>query len=815
MNETGNEKTGRGDRPMPSFFFGLLLLCASTLMYEVVLTRLLSAISWYYLAFVSVSTAMFGMTAGALVVQLRPCLFSASQVPRRLMQASFAMAVSLPLTLLTMLAVPLEVSRSAQVLYTFLLFSAIIAVPFFFSGIVVCLSLTKTPYPVGRVYAVDLLGAGAGCFGAVVLLKLIDAPSAMFAISALVFVGAAGYAAHAGEPKRRTRCLLWALGALVLTVLNASTLYGIQPIWARGGLDDRSQLLTEIWNPISKVAVHTPRLAMPLMWGASPRMRRIQIEKIGLDIDNGAATDIVRYEGDPAKLDYLRYDVTSVAAQLRKGGEAAIIGVGGGRDVLNAVANGFRRIVGIEVNPAILDLVSRRLAGFSGFGRISGLELHADEGRSFLTRADEKFDLIQASMVDTAAATAAGAMTLSENSLYTVEGWKIFYDHLKPGGLISFSRWYEGPEGSQTYRMVALGWAALLSEGAADPAAHLALLSSGPVATLILSNRPLSIEDLSALREIASEMDYKFILMPGEEPRVPELRRIVAARTLGDLAALKYGGPYDYSPVYDSSPFFFHSVHLRNIPMMMRSVWIGRGPLRALAFLACFLLAAVILVALTIVIPLWRLGGAPAADRSRLAGGVAYFIAIGTAFMFVEIAMMQQLSVFLGHPIYSLVVVLAGLIFSSGLGSLSSERFRFGSALTSRAPALLSGLAVLLYSAAVLWVIHHYVALVLWQRVSICLVLIAPPGLLMGFCFPVGLRWMNTLGQRENLAWMWALNGAAGVLASFVAIIISMETSISACVWMGSACYVLAALVLPVSRRPEESAISSRAARAA
>lgn len=131
-------------------------------MYEIVPTRLLSAVSWYYLAFVSVSTAMSGMTAGALLVQVRPDLFSEEQIPRRLLQASYIMAISLPLTLLTMLAVPMGISHSLQTLYSFLLLSAVIAVPFFFSGVAVCLSLTRSAFPVGQVYFVDLLGAAAG-----------------------------------------------------------------------------------------------------------------------------------------------------------------------------------------------------------------------------------------------------------------------------------------------------------------------------------------------------------------------------------------------------------------------------------------------------------------------------------------------------------------------------------------------------------------------------------------------------------------------------------------------------------------------------
>jgi len=144
---------------MVSFFSALSVLCAGTLMYEIVLTRLLSVTSWYYMAFVSISMAMFGMTAGALSVQLFPNYFSKDAIPRRLTQAALRAAISLPVCLIAMLAVPLDLAASAQTLFSFLLFSCIVATPFYFSGTAVCLSLTRTPFPIGRVYFADLFGA--------------------------------------------------------------------------------------------------------------------------------------------------------------------------------------------------------------------------------------------------------------------------------------------------------------------------------------------------------------------------------------------------------------------------------------------------------------------------------------------------------------------------------------------------------------------------------------------------------------------------------------------------------------------------------
>jgi len=789
-------------RSMTAFLLGLFLLCASTLVYEVVLTRLLSVMCWYYLAFVSISMAMFGMTAGALSIQLRPHIFTGERVQRHLAEGALAAAISTPLALMTMLAVPVEVSASLETVYSFLLLSSVIAVPFFFSGVVVCLSLTRAPFAMGRVYFTDLAGAAAGCIASVALLRMVDAPSAIFLTAGMMFLGAAAYGLYAKEQRIARRAVYGAVLMLIVGMINASTLHGIQPMWSKGELDPRTGILTEVWNPISRIDVGVPRVRPATMWGPSPTMPPVRVEEIPLLIDNDAGTVITRFDGNLAPLGYLRYDVTSLAAQMRSGGTAAVIGVGGGRDVLNCAVNGFRRIVGIEVNGATVDLVSRRLESFSGFHKIPGFELHTDEGRSYLTRSGERFDVIQASLVDTFAATSAGAMALSENALYTVDGWRIFYRHLKPGGIITFSRWLFGPERTQTFRLFSVARAMLLAEGASNPDAQIAMVQSGRVATLLASNQPFGAEDIEKLKAIAGEMAFNVLVIPGEPISIPEIQRISAAKSVEKLLALRRSGEIDFSPPFDSSPYFFNAVHLTGIPSLLRSR--EKAPnLRAILFLVAFLIAAVLLVLFTILLPamIWTARREP--GLAPLAGGIVYFMAIGLGFMLVEMAMMQQLSIFLGHPIYALVVVLAGLILSTGLGSLLSDKWPVKSAWQGRGPAILAAALVVIYSAAVVPVIHFYTAGVLWQRVLVCLILVTPCGLLLGFCFPVGMRWMNALGQDRNLPWMWALNGAAGTLGSFVAIIVSMDIDIRTCVLSGAGCYLLAGLAMPARARKQ------------
>lgn len=764
-------------------------------MYEVLLTRLLSAVCWYYLAFVSISLAMFGMTVGALAVQLRPDLFGEKLVPRRLVQGSIGMAIALPISLMTMLAVPVDLSLAAETLYSFLFFSVIIAIPFFFSGVVVCLSLTRTHRPVGRVYCADLLGAGLGCLASVALLKAIDAPSGIFVISGLLFCSAALYASDAALEPGSKRLLMLAGIVIAAAALNSLTVHGIQPIWSKGHIDRRAQVLTEVWNPISKVRVTEPQLTEPKWWGPSPKKPRVQVEQSDVDIDNDADTPVMRFRGDLSQFEFLNYDVTSLGAQLRRGGTAAIIGVGGGRDVLTCAVNGFRRIVGVEVNSAIVGLMTNRLAAFSGFNKIPGFELYQDEGRSYLTRSAEKFDVIQASLVDTWAANAAGAMTLTENGLYTLEGWKVFYDHLRPGGFIAFTRWYGMDRKVETWRLFSVAWATLLSEGVRDPGTHLAVIHSDLAATLLASNRPLSATDMGALRSLSRKMEFEILYLPGQAPAVPQLELIAQSRTLRELTRLGRTGDYDYSPVFDSSPYFFNTARLESA-----FGGFGNPNLRALIFVFCFGLAAAALVGVTILLPLERWARSRRAARRASVGGVVYFIAIGLGFMLVEMGLIELLSIFLGQPVYSLVVVLAGLILSTGLGSLVSDNLPLGTGAGLRLPALAAAVVAACCTFAALPVTHHCLAALLWQRVAVVLALVFPCGFLMGFCFPIGLRSMQALKQHETLPWMWALNGAAATLGSFIAVFISLETAITTCIAAGAGCYLVASVALPRAR---------------
>jgi hypothetical protein len=255
-------------------------------------------------------------------------------------------------------------------------------------------------------------------------------------------------------------------------------------------------------------------------------------------------------------------------------------------------------------------------------------------------------------------------MSLSENALYTVDGWRVFYEHLKPGGIITFSRWYSSDLASETYRLYSVAHAMLLSEGVEKPEAHMALIRSGPVATLLASNRPFTEGDIQKIRSISEELSFKPMCCRGRIAAFRSCSEFPRSAAWPRMAHFEDASGRDFSPTFDTSPYFFNGVHLRNLGSFLLAEGGGTGNLMAILVLFLFLIAAIVLVMVTILLPARKLKGR--APTPSPFGGIVYFGAIGLGFMFVEIAMMQQLSIFMGHPVYSLVVVLGGLILSAG-----------------------------------------------------------------------------------------------------------------------------------------------------
>lgn len=291
------------------------------------------------------------------------------------------------------------------------------------------------------------------------------------------------------------------------------------------------------------------------------------------------------------------------------------------------------------------------------------------------------------------------------------------------------------------------------------------------------------------------------LYVPGQKPALPELEEVLHAKTGPDLAGLRYKNLLSFAPVYDPSPFFFNFVRPSDIPRALRFALDSgiSGNVQAIAYLLLFTLASLALLAVSLALPLTRLAARPQHIDRTLGAAAIYFVAIGLGFMFAEAALMQRLTLLLGTPGYSLITVLAGLVFFAGLGSLASDHL----SLTARGlPALASMVVLFFLSGILLPIAHRFAGDSFFLRVAIAVLIVIPPGFAMGGCFPVGLRWLRGVNRDEVLPWMWALNGVASVFATFAALLISMQASIAATVACAGACYLAAVCAIVMLPRP-------------
>jgi hypothetical protein len=794
-----------------AFLVGLFLLCACVLILQIVETRILSVISFYHLAFFAISMAMFGMTAGALIVYFNQVFFSPERLLAHLSWIAAAFALTAVLSTVVLISTvllnwPVRLVLSAML---WLKLIAALVPPYVFAGMGISLALTRSPWPVGLVYGSDLAGASLGCLGALVLMSTLDGVSAMLMVGALgaaaAFAFALGCAATEWQAlalPRFARLLrrpgMLAIALLALALGNAAIYpHGLVLSFAKARVEDPDVIEHTQWNSYSRIRAEKIVHGHPYMWGASPVMPTVRIDQRHMNIDGDAGTTMFRFGGDLAAVDFLKYDVTSLAYYIRNRGRAAVIGVGGGRDLLAACLFGFRDVTGVELNPIFIDYLTRRFRDFNRLADLPGVRFEIDEARSWFANSgrDRTFDLVQMSMIDTWAATGVGAYSLSENGLYTVEGWRLFLASLAPDGVFTVSRWYSPDNVDETGRLLSLAKVALLDMGVPAPQNHLFLAASGRLSTLIVGRAPLSPRDVALLRETTTRLGFAILIGPDLPAASPALQAIMDAPDAAALADLSARFHQDVSPPTDDRPFFFNQLRMTDPQAMLRAMRASSGVVSgnfdATVTLMIIVLLSLILVVLTIIVPaLPSLRRVPA----RLVGlGTAYFVLIGLGFMLVEIGLIQRLSLFLGHPVYGLAVGLFAVILSTGIGSLVSDRLPIskGRHAVVWCGALAAYLALLPFGLPLL--VASFEAHRILVRAAAAVLVIAPLGLLLGFGFPTGMRLVNALDPRPT-PWFWAINGAAGVLAASIAVAVNIAFSINVSIWLGAACYGFIAL---------------------
>jgi hypothetical protein len=785
-------------------YLGILCIACASLIAEILLTRISSVISWYHLAFFVISLAMLGMTAGAIWVFLRREAFEAEAVPRQLARYCGLFAILTPVAMALAMSMPLLPVSGLMEFFGLLAFGGLLALPFVAAGVVLTLALTRAGLSPALAYGVDLVGAALGCALVIPLLAFADAPSGILVAAAL---GAAGGLCFARAAEIRwPRYALLTIGLAGLAMANRAP-HGdfspLRPAWVKGLHEERNNIQWVAWNTYSRVTVDKDISLPPISWGESrltPAPLKAPLTQRTIKIDGAAATMMAAEGNALDKHEYLDWDITSFAHRIRPRGPAAVIGVGGGRDLLAAARSGHESVVGVELNQLIVDLHEGEMRSFSRLMDVPGVELVSDEARSWFARTDRRFSVLAMSLIDTWASTGAGAYSLSENGLYTVDAWNIFVSRLEEDGIFTVSRWWHPDSPGETGRMCAVAFELLWRRGVEDPSQHLILLQTGQVATLLLSPTPFSKADLDLMQKEAIARGFNMLATPRKVPRIELLAELWGQKDSASLRAWADAQVLDLSPATDDRPFFFNMLRpgdwLKDRAEVDKLDVAFLGNLQATLTLVYATLVSILLTLVTIFLPLRRMSGLlPPIGRAELIAAGGYFALIGLGFMFVEIGLLSRLNVMLGHPTLSLAILLGGIILFTGLGSLLSEKLPFDQSVRLRRwypliPFAMASLGALASGPA----LSGLAGAGTMTRVLGGLAVVALPALGMGLGFPLGLRLVARFGDdasRPALGpWLWGINGACGVCASGLALGCSMVWGIPVTLAIGAACYL-------------------------
>lgn len=788
LTSTASRPTAHGQNP-PAFswslvYIGVGLTTMATLLLELAMTRIFSVVFYYHFAFLAISVALFGLGAGGVFSYVAAGW--RGQLFHKLGVFSAVNAVIPVLSLLFLLSRGTELTN-----WTLACVYFASAVPFFLAGTIVSLAISETIERVDKVYFYDLLGAAAGCLLLIPLLNTFGGPNTVIAAAVIFAIAASVWFNLAGVRMYRVGCVALALLLTGLITYNAKKrVVDIQ--YAKGQKLDNEVFVK--WNSFSRIAVAKEK----------------QSGQMQVVIDADASTGIADFDFNNLA-DWQKKDLTTQGPAfpylLRPGAKTLIIGPGGGWDVSRALLLGSKDITGVEINPIIARTVMQeKFKDFSRnlYGRPE-VHIEVEDGRSFIRRSTSKYQVLQATLVDTWASTAAGAFALSENNLYTTDAFYDYLSHLTDDGILTITRWGFDPP-RESVRLLTLAREALSQLGETNYARHVMVVRewSGNIGgwgardTVVISRKPFSQADVELARKICQEAKLEIVYVPGIEKKSPFSQVLEQA----DLTSYLESYPFDITAVGDNRPFFFYTVQARDLWNFLTlasdksaDYKINKAVPMLFGLVGISLLATIIILALPPVLLGTRL--------PREAGVMQflfYFVCIGVGYILIQVALIQKFVLFLGHPTYALTVIIFSMLVASGLGSNFSQRMigKDNGRLTGVLGIVALLVLVLAFAASPLT--SSLVGLPLPVKMVITSLVIGPVAFFMGMPFPQGLSRLEQF-HKPSVRWAWSLNAASSVLGSAGAIFLAIYLGLRETLLVGGLLYLGALVIIRITAR--------------
>lgn len=740
----------------------VFLITLSGLVLEVGLTRIYSASIWYHFAFVAISVALLGWGLGGFTVHVLKRTMRLSMNTAALVTLLYAAAI--PLCLWLLVRFPFELDRLPLYFLAPLL-------PFFLAGMALSIVFDLNRASSGSLYFADLVGAALGAVLVTVLLFALGGEAALLAatiapaIAALCLSFVPDPAAESSETRKKRAGLprairVLALAGVVLTVVAVFSAVKLGTFRVKPGTtkamrnqmdaNPQAHIAQTGWNAYSRIDA---------VEGVAPR------HVARLYIDSDAWTSIYEWDGRLESASDLRNSYRALPFRLTPNAQTLVIGPGGGADVVSALSSGSRKVTAVELNPLMLKFVRSYGARAGNIYDRPDVETIQSEGRNFISRTDRKFDIIFMGFVDSWASVASGGLSLSENYLYTTEAFRAYYDHLTDNGILVVLRWE-----TDIPRLVTNTVATLGAEAAGKRIVALMEAQGAPnepkQMLFMLRKRPFTETETAEISRNWTQATA--VILPGVTAP-PLIDDVLAGRKT--LVQYETESPRFVSPVWDDSPFYFAIERPFRMPAAIAQPLLKWLLLPSIAMLALFAV----------------LGRPRQASIGQYSGSVLYFAALGFGFIAVELALLQNLTLLVGHPIYTLSVLLFTLLAMGGIGSAIS------SSVSMTKACIVVAIIGAVEAISLPRLVPMLLFLPLWARIGIAMLLIAPLGLGMGIPFPRGLRETGR-GSLPAPPFYWGLNGIMSVIGSVTTVFVALMSGFQAAMLMGSACYVIAAL---------------------
>ena len=793
----------------------IFLVSLAGLLLEVGYTRIVSYKLWYYYTYLVLGLALLGIGSGGVLVTMWARLREAT-TERILSVCGLTGSVSVAAGYFIVARLPINTVKiwdygtasSFKNLAVLGLISFVLFASFISLGVIISVILGRASERVGTLYFADLVGAGLGCLVAIPLISTLG-PPAVVMVSALVFA-LAGLVAT--ERLRSATGGMAAAVAVVLAILvvGNGVLPDIEPETTKSA-EGKTPEFSE-WGPVFRVDVYD---------GGDTKL---------LAHDGSYGSGIHRYDGDPKEL--TRFDTEARAIPFRLLGRGndhtLIIGSAGGNEILASLHFGSKRIEGVELNPVTIGLLKDQYADYTGhLDQIPNVQIHQADGRSFLARSKDSYDLVWYVAPDSYAANNAassGAFVLSESYLYTVEMIRKTLEHLSDDGImvVQFGELEFEKQPNRTERYVMTAREAFRQLGIDNPSRHMVVAAElkdgfGDLSTIILKRTEFTPDEISRVVAALPDVpDTKLQWAPGEQA-APGPVGALASGTAEQAQKVADGIDRDISPVTDNAPFFWHFAGFGSVlgdlgrPMSSFNPEDSIGERVLLLLLGIAIAYAAVFLLLPFAVQRRRTrrsGDAPLRQPARGAA-VVYFAALGLGFMLIEITMIQRLTLLLGYPTYSLTVTLASILVATGVGALLSPR------LAARVRQPLVWLWVALAAFAVFYqfgldgVTDALLSSPLPVRILAAVVVLAPVGLCLGMFMPLGLSELNRISDEPQryVAWAWAVNGFFSVIGSVLTTILSMTFGFRVVMFLALVAYA-AAIVAHRRLRATDAALA-------